>query len=54
VNGKPAGKDPEQRIGLLEEESLEVYIGEHSDAEFTHGLCPDCVNQIYPELYKKR
>lgn len=21
---------------------LETYIGEHSDADFTHGICPDC------------
>lgn len=26
---------------------LEEYIQEHSDAEFTHGLCPDCEVNIY-------
>jgi PAS domain S-box-containing protein len=24
-------------------EQLEQYLGEHSEAEFTHGMCPDCV-----------
>jgi two-component system response regulator VanR len=26
---------------------LEEYIHENSDAEFTHGLCPDCESNIY-------
>lgn len=29
---------------------LESYICEHSDAEFSHGICPDCVRELYPEL----
>ncbi|MGC2048420.1 MAG: PAS domain-containing protein [Gallionella sp.] len=29
---------------------LEQYISEHSDAEFTHGLCPECVRRLYPNL----
>lgn len=28
---------------------IEVYIREHSEAEFTHGLCPDCAKKLYPE-----
>jgi hypothetical protein len=31
---------------------VEVYIREHSDAEFSHGLCPDCARELYPELYE--
>ncbi|HNV75344.1 MAG TPA: histidine kinase N-terminal 7TM domain-containing protein [Gemmatimonadaceae bacterium] len=27
---------------------LEVYIRDHSDAEFTHGMCPTCVERWYP------
>lgn len=30
---------------------VEVYIESHSEAEFTHGLCPDCAKKLYPELY---
>ncbi|MBF0344456.1 MAG: response regulator [Nitrospirae bacterium] len=27
-------------------QQIEEYIREHSDAEFTHGFCPDCVEKI--------
>lgn len=26
---------------------LEIYIEEHSEAEFTHGICPDCMKTFY-------
>jgi hypothetical protein len=26
---------------------IENYIAEHSEAEFTHGLCPDCMKKLY-------
>jgi HAMP domain-containing protein len=26
---------------------LEAYIEEHSEAEFTHGFCPDCMKRLY-------
>jgi PAS domain S-box-containing protein len=29
--------------------SIESYIRERSDAEFTHGLCPDCMRKLYPQ-----
>ena len=29
---------------------LELYIQQNSDALFSHGLCPDCVRQLYPEF----
>lgn len=28
-------------------ENIEVYIRNHSEAEFTHGLCPECEKKIY-------
>jgi DNA-binding NtrC family response regulator len=28
---------------------LESYISEHSDAVFTHGICPECLERLYPE-----
>ena len=28
---------------------LEGYIQDHSDAEFTHGICPDCIEKLYPD-----
>jgi uncharacterized PurR-regulated membrane protein YhhQ (DUF165 family) len=27
---------------------IESYIRDHSDAEFTHGLCPECAQKHYP------
>ncbi|MDQ1265987.1 MAG: hypothetical protein QG635_1139 [Bacteroidota bacterium] len=30
---------------------LEEYISSHSDAEFSHGLCPDCAHKLYPQYY---
>jgi hypothetical protein len=29
---------------------LEVYVTRHSKAQFSHGLCPDCVKKYYAEL----
>ena len=29
---------------------VESYIQKHSEATFTHGLCPDCIKKYYPEL----
>lgn len=29
---------------------VEAYIREHSGAQFTHGICPDCMKRLYPEL----
>jgi hypothetical protein len=29
---------------------VECYVQEHSEATFTHGLCPDCIKKYYPEL----
>lgn len=30
-------------------DGLEKYVREHSDAEFSHGICPDCAAQLYAE-----
>ena len=29
---------------------MEKYIQEHSQAVFSHSLCPDCIKELYPEL----
>lgn len=31
-------------------QSLEKYISDHSEAQFTHGLCHECAHTLYPEL----
>jgi CheY-like chemotaxis protein len=30
---------------------LEAYIQEHSEAVFSHGLCPECAKKLYPEVF---
>jgi hypothetical protein len=32
---------------------LEKYLSEHSEAEFSHGLCPDCTQKLFPDLFHK-
>lgn len=27
---------------------VEAYIREHSEAEFSHGICPDCIKKFFP------
>jgi hypothetical protein len=29
---------------------VERYISEHSEAEFSHGICPECMRKLYPEI----
>jgi hypothetical protein len=31
-------------------EQIEVYVRQHSHAEFSHGLCPECARSHYPEI----
>ena len=28
---------------------VELYVSEHTDARFSHGLCPECIEELYPE-----
>ena len=32
---------------------LEVYVRDHTVAEFSHSLCPDCAEVLYPDLKKR-
>jgi PAS domain S-box-containing protein len=33
---------------------LEGYIQERSNAQFTHGMCPDCMKTLYPDYLPKK
>ena len=35
------------RNGSGQWEKIETYICKHSEAEFSHGLCPDCDKELY-------
>jgi len=32
---------------------IEIYIRDHSEAEFSHSICPECVKKMYPNLQDK-
>lgn len=31
-------------------ERIETYIAKHTGVGFTHGICPECMQKLYPEL----
>ena len=33
---------------------IEVYIRDHSEAEFSHGFCPECAAKLYPKYAKPK
>jgi CheY-like chemotaxis protein len=33
-------------------QQVEVYIRDHADVEFSHGLCPDCAKRLYPDFFE--
>jgi PAS domain-containing protein len=34
-------------------QQLEAYITKHTDATFSHGICPDCMAKIYPSVKQR-
>jgi hypothetical protein len=32
---------------------IEAYIQEHSEAEFSHGICQECAAKLYPDYFDK-
>jgi PAS domain S-box-containing protein len=33
---------------------LEAYLMKHSDAKFTHGICPECMVKLYPDIVNNK
>jgi hypothetical protein len=33
---------------------IESYIHDHSEADFSHGICPECAEKLYPEFYDEK
>ena len=29
---------------------IEAYLSTHTEADFSHSICPDCIEEIYPEV----
>jgi PAS domain S-box-containing protein len=34
-------------------QNVEEYVKQHTEAEFSHGICPDCIAKLYPELHER-
>ncbi|WP_300667368.1 hypothetical protein [Desulfoluna sp.] len=32
---------------------VEEYLQKHTEAKFTHGICPECAEKLYPDIYLK-
>jgi hypothetical protein len=32
---------------------IEAYIRDHSEAEFSHSICPECAMKLYPDFYRE-
>ncbi len=32
---------------------VEAYVRDHSEAEFSHSICPECRKKLYPEIDKE-
>jgi sigma-B regulation protein RsbU (phosphoserine phosphatase) len=33
-------------------EKVEAYVSSHTDARFSHGICPECLKKHYPEILR--
>ena len=33
---------------------IEAYIREHSEAQLSHSICPECLEKLYPDIYKDK
>jgi DNA-binding response OmpR family regulator len=42
-----ANSDPAQSKSWV---NLEEYLYQHTEANFTHSICPDCIKKLYPEI----
>lgn len=35
-------------------QNFERYISSHSRTKFSHGICPECMRELYPELFEEK
>ena len=35
-------------------QKLETFVHEHSNAEFSHSICPECMEKLYPDFIKPK
>ena len=41
------------RVDKVSWQQVEQYVSEHSEAKFSHGICPDCMLKLYPDYCRK-
>lgn len=41
------GSDPKNQSNWIE---IESYISKRTEAQFSHGICPECMRNLYPEI----
>jgi hypothetical protein len=34
-------------------EYMEIYVRDHTEADFSHGICPECMEKFYPDHRKR-
>ena len=34
-------------------EQVDAFVARHTEAQFSHGICPDCVSRLYPDIKKE-
>jgi PleD family two-component response regulator len=34
-------------------QEVEHYVAAHTEADFSHGICPDCMAKLYPDIYER-
>ena len=35
-------------------QDVELYMRERTTADFSHGICPDCMKKLYPQIWEKK
>ena len=45
------GKDPRDKTSWS---SVEDFLYQNTTSRLTHSICPDCVQEIYPEIYQAK
>jgi len=35
-------------------QQVEVYVSEHTEADFSHGICDECAHKLYPQYFKDK
>ena len=48
---RPEGSFGGVVYGAIDLEKLKAHFASHSEAQFTHSICPDCLKALYPDIY---